>query len=158
MDETDKCLDRFQKRVREAAPVKLTRQLIAALMLIAWLFAGAHVAVEHGGEAFGFHSDEAAHGEHHHDDDHDAPGDSDHHRHDLGAVTSATFTKSAEKQILAPQWVPLFSQFVAHLAAMLHGTELEQTLIDDAPPDERASGWLLVCQTALQVRGPSLAV
>ncbi len=154
MDAKDKCLDRFQTRVREPALVKFVHQLIAALTLLAWLGAGVHVALEHGGEGFGLYSDESAHGEPHHDDD----GDSDHHHHDLGAVTSEVAAKSAEKQILAPQWVPLLGQFVAHLASMLHGTAQERTLIADSPPDERASGWLLVCQTALQVRGPSLVV
>ena len=125
-------------------------------MLLAWLSAGVHVASEHGGESFGFHADEAAHGEHHHDDDHDAPGDSDHHHHDIGVA----FAKSAEKQLLAPQWIPLLGEVIAQLSAMLRSTDAvrERTLIGDSPPDERASGWLLVCQTALQVRGPSLAV
>ena len=135
--------------------VKLFLQLIAALTLLAWLGAGVHVALAHGGEGFGVE----VHGEQHHDDD-DAPGESDHHHHDLGAVTSAAFAKSAEKQLLAPQWIPLLGEVIAQLAAMLHSTDAvrERTLIGDSPPDERASGWLLVCQTALQVRGPSLAV
>ena len=133
--------------------MKLFHQLIAALTLLAWLGAGVHVAVEHVGEGFGM----AAHGEHHHDDDDDdAPGDSDHHHHEIGVA----FAKSAEKQLLAPHWIPLLGEVIAQLSSILRSSEAarERTLIGDSPPDERASGWLLVCQTALQVRGPSLAV
>ena len=124
-------------------------------MLLAWLFAGAHVAMEHGGEELG----EAMHGAHHHDDD-DAPGDGNHHHHDLGPTTAAQFTKSAGQQILAPQWVPIYDRFLAGVAALLRKMETihEHPIVCDSPPDERASGWLLLCQTALPVRGPSLAV
>ena len=136
--------------------VKSTRQLIAALMLLAWAFAGAHVALEHGGELAGSHFDAAAHDEHD-DDDGPVPADG-HHHHDLGAVTSAQFAKSVE-QLSAPQWTPLYDQLIAQLAAMLRdaGEVRERSVIGDSPPDERASGWLLDCHTALPVRGPSLA-
>ena len=122
-------------------------------MLLAWLCAGAHVTLEHGGEAFG----EAVHGEHHNDDE-SVPGDDNHHHHDLGAVTAAQFAKSSEQQLLAPQWVPIYDRLGAELSALLRGTDAqhEHSVVGDSPPDERASGWLFVVQTALPVRGPSL--
>ena len=126
-------------------------------MLLAWLGAGAHIALEHGGEVFGAHFDAAEHGDHHHDDA-PPPGEDKHH-HDLGAVTTTQFAKAAEQQLLAPQWVPIYDRLLAELAALLRGADVphEHSVVGDSPPDSRMSGWLFVVQTALQVRGPSLA-
>ena len=137
--------------------VKSTRQLIAALVLLAWAFALAHLALEHGGEFVGSHFDAAAH-DGRSGDEGDAPADG-HHHHDLGAVTSAQLAKSVEQQLPAPQWTPLYDQLVARLAAVLRDMDAtrERSMIGDSPPDERAFGWLLDCHTALPVRGPSLA-
>ena len=137
--------------------MKLSRQLIAALMLLAWLGAGAHVALEHGGKGCFSHISAAMHGGHHHDDA-PAPGEDEHH-HDLGVMMTAQFAKAAEQQLLAPQWVPIYDRLLAELAALLRGAHVphEHSVVGDSPPDTRMSGWLFVVQTALQVRGPSLA-
>ncbi len=126
-------------------------------MLFAWVVVGAHLSITHGGELFGSHFDAASH-DGHDDDDGPAPADG-HHHHDLGAVTSAQVAKSVEQQIPAPLWTPLYDQLVAQLAVVLREMEAarERSPIGDSPPDERASGWLLDCHTALPVRGPSLA-
>ena len=152
----DKYLYRARSPVALMPLVKLSRQLIAALMLLAWLCAGAHVALEHGGDGFGSHPGEAVHGGHHHDEE-PAPDEDDHH-HDLGAVTAAQFAKSAGQERLAPQWVPIYERLAAELAASQGGADArhKHSVVGDSPPDTRMSGWLLVVQTALPVRGPSL--
>ena len=68
--------------------------------------------------------------------------------------------KSAEHKTLTPVWVPLFDVMVARFADMMREGREPRLLWtrDHAPPDERAFGWLLVCQTAHPVRGPSLTV
>ena len=158
MNLANEYLDGLRVWVRKARPVKFVRQLIAAFMLLAWLCVGAHVALEHGGETLGTHIGEAEHGDHHHDDE-PAPGDGEHHHHDLGVVNAAQFSKSADQQFLAPQWVPVYDRLLAELAALLRGADAphEHSVVGDSPPDTRMSGWLFVVQTALQVRGPSLA-
>jgi hypothetical protein len=142
--------------------VEKLRQLIAVFVLLAWLGASVHVALDHGGESF--HASHAC-GDHDHQHDHDhhhAPaqeGGGDHH-HDLRVATPAQFAKLAEKQALLPQWVPLYDRLAAELAALLRGTEAlhEHSMFGESPPDTRMSGWLFVVQTARPVRGPSLAV
>jgi hypothetical protein len=125
--------------------------------LLAWLCAGAHVTLEHGGETFGSHIGEAVHGDHHHNDE-PAPGDSDDHHHDIGVVI-AQFAKASDQQLLAPHWVPVFDRLLAELAALLRGADArhEHSVVGESPPDTRMSGWLFVVQTARPVRGPSLA-
>ena len=68
--------------------------------------------------------------------------------------------KYAGQIALAPVWVPLCDALAERLTATLReGREPRlRPACDHAPPDGRAFGWLLVCQTALPVRGPSLAV
>ena len=71
--------------------------------------------------------------------------------------------KSAEHKTLAPVWVPLFDVLEERFADMMReGREGREPRLfrtcEHAPPDERAFGWLLVCQTAHPVRGPSLVV
>jgi hypothetical protein len=137
--------------------VNFTHRHIAALMLFAWLFAGAHLALEHGGVAFCAHLEEAMHGAQHHEHGSGA-GDESHH-HDFVAMTAAQFAKSAGKQLQAPQWVPIFERLVAELAASLRRADVlhERSIVGDSPPDSRKSGWLFVVQSARPVRGPSLA-
>ena len=68
--------------------------------------------------------------------------------------------KSVELKALSPVWVPLFD-ILAERLAETQREDREPRLLptrEHAPPDEREFGWLLVCQTALPVRGPSLAV
>jgi hypothetical protein len=142
--------------------VKITRHIFAALVLLAWLYAGAHVALEHGGETLTSHLSGAVPDDHHHDDhDHDEPAPRDaehHHHHDLGELTGTQFTKSVEHQALIPQWVALYDRLIEELAEVQRrAAELdERSVVGESPPDERAVGWLLVVQTALPVRGPSL--
>ena len=152
----DKYLYRSRSPATLMSLVKRSHPLIAALMLLAWLCAGAHVALEHGGGGFGSHPGEAVHGGHHHDEE-PAP-DADEHHHDLGTVTASQFTKSAGQQLLAPHWVPIYARLVAELAASQRGADARHahSVVGDSPPDTRMSGWLLVVQTALPVRGPSL--
>ena len=124
-------------------------------MLLAWLHASAHVALEHGGETLISHLVAARHHDH---DDESAPIDGESQQHDLGEVTAAQFTKSAEHQSLVPHWVPLYDRLIVEVAEMLRARDSlhEHSFAGESPPDERASGWLLVVRTAHPVRGPSL--
>jgi hypothetical protein len=135
--------------------VQLFHRTIAVMLLLGWLVATGHVVAEHGGEMAlpGHHENADGHGD---DDHHDAPAP-DSHQHDLTATQSA---KSAEQTAAMPVWVPLYDTFVERLAAMLREAAEPQVGIgvEDPPLDERSSGWLLVCRTSLQVRGPSFAV
>ena len=136
-------------------------RIFALLTLLGWLFAAGHVALEHGGVADG--------GAHHalsggvDDDDHDADAPQDgehHHHHDFSAVSVWRWIKTTEHKALAPVWVPIFDVLTQRFADMLREGR-EPPLLrtrEHAPPDGRASGWLLVCQTAHPVRGPSLTV
>ena len=119
-------------------------------MLFAWVVVGAHLSIAHGGELFGSHFDVASHEGHHHDQ----PADG-HHHHDLGAATSAQFAKSGEQPLFVPRWTALCGLPAATPREMDAAREWSPMGI--SPPDERASGWLLDCHTALPVRGPSLA-
>ena len=133
-------------------------RIFSLLTLLGWLFAAAHVALQHDGVADG--------GAHHMhlgdvDDDHDDDGpahDGDHHHHDLSAMSAAHWVKSAEQKAITPVWVPLVDALNVWLAEMLReGREpLLLRTCEHAPPDERDFGWLLVCQTAHPARGPSL--
>ncbi len=136
-------------------------RIFALLTLLGWLFAAGHVALEHGGVADG--------GAHHalfggaDDDGHDddaPPQDGEHHHHDFSALSAGQWMKSAEHKALAPVWVPLFDVLAERIADMLREGREPRLLRrrEHAPPDERAFGWLLVCQTALPVRGPSLSI
>ncbi len=149
-------LDSFATRGRYKWRVKVFRPLIAALMLLAWLQASAHLALEHGGDGFGSQLANVLHVGHAHEPE-PAPGDDDHHHHNLGALTRAPFGKSCAQQLLAPLWVPLYDCLLAELAAALRETDAahQHSTAGDSPPDQRASGWLLVVRTALPVRGPS---
>jgi hypothetical protein len=133
-------------------------RVIAVFLLIGWLFAIGHLVIEHGSLAVGAgHQDEAGHqgGHPHGGTEHDG----DHHHHDLTALASAQFGKAFEQKNLAPVWVPLYRALLDRLAAIPPEANVQPGRFDsgDSPPDERASGWLLVVHTALQVRGPSLA-
>ena len=128
------------------------------LTFLGWLFATGHVAFEHQGIAAVGVLQQAVAEQDHHDDAPDHDGD--HHDHGLTAFVSGQFAKTAELKVLAPVWVPLFDALVARLAAMIREAESENARgvaeFEMSPPDERSSGWLLVVQTALPVRGPSL--
>jgi hypothetical protein len=140
--------------------VRPLHPIFALLALLGWLFAAGHVALQHGGVADG--------GMHHAlsgtaDDDHDddaPPQDGEHHHHDLSAVGAARWVKSAEHKTVAPVGVRVFGALAERLTAMLREGREPRLLrtCEHAPPDERTFGWLLVSQTALPVRGPSLEV
>ncbi len=137
--------------------MRFSLRIFSLLTFLGWLFATGHVAAEHHGMsvAGGVHH-EMEGGADHHDD---APGhDGDHHGHDLMAFAPGHFAKTAELKALAPVWVPLSGAVVERLLAMVRETEDASWSADGGPPlaDERLSGWLLVVQTALPVRGPSL--
>ena len=132
-------------------------RVLALLTFLGWLFATGHVALSHGGEALG----EVAHtlgGEHDGDHDHDAPLRGGHHHHDLALVSAGQSAKTVEVKILAPVWMPLLDELAVRLTAMAREAERSDCDFESSqsPPDERTSGWLLVVQTALPVRGPSL--
>ena len=136
-------------------------RVFALLTLLGWLFATGHVALRHGGVADGGVHHELMGGADDDDHDDDAPAqEGEHHHHDLSVMDGGQWMKSAEHKTLAPVWVPLFDVLVERFAEMLReGRELRLPRTrEHAPPDERAFGWLLVCQTAHPVRGPSLAV
>ena len=126
------------------------------LTFLGWLFATGHVVFSHGGEANGVVM-QALDGEHD-DHDHDAPEQDRHHHHDLTLVTSGQSAKTVEVKVLAPIWLPLLDDLAARLTALAREEEKSHRDFDSSksPPDERATGWLLVVQTALPVRGPSL--
>ena len=141
--------------------VRSFSRVFALLTLLGWLFATWHVVSRHGGVADGgmHHAlpDRADDDDHHHDA---PPQDGEHHHHELSVMDGGQWMKSAEHRTLAPVWVPLFDVLAERFADMLRkGREPHLLrLHEHAPPDERGFGWLLVCQTAVPVRGPSLAV
>lgn len=111
------------------------------------------MALEHGGDLTGA----CVSCTHCHEEE---PGPADeHHHHDLGAVPLGKTVAAQQVTLAAPVWTPLYEQLRTQFAALFREAEAAQTptTIGDSPPDERASGWLLVSQTALPVRGPSLA-
>ena len=126
------------------------------MLLLGWLFATGHVVAEHGGETGQAVQHEAVVGHPADDDHHDAPVP-DAHLHDLMTTAPQPVSPMAQFAAMAV-WVPLCDAFVERLAAMLRAAAEPQVGIGvgDSPLDERSSGWLLVCQTALPVRGPSL--
>ena len=127
-------------------------------MVLAWLFAGAHIAVEHGGDGIISHLSEAFHGHHHHDEE-PVPAEDGHHHHDFGTEIVSQISKSSGQQVAAAAWISLYEGLKAELAALLHESDVcaEHSVVGDSPPDTRRSGWLFVVQTARPVRGPSLA-
>ena len=130
------------------------RHIIAALALLAWLFAGTHVALEHGGNSSLAEFGGIFHDDHHHEE---VPSpDRDGHYHELSAMRSA---QSAQIELRAPEWMPLPIWFLAELAVLLRasGAPQENSVLSDFMPDLRMSGWLFVVHTARPVRGPSLA-
>lgn len=131
-------------------------RVFAVLTFLGWLFATGHVVLWHGGEANGEAMQTLAGA--HDDHDHDAPEQDEHHHHDLTLVASGQSSKTVEVKILAPIWLPVLDDLAARLTALVCEEEKSHRNFDSSksPPDERASGWLLVCQTALPVRGPSL--
>lgn len=137
------------------------KPLIAFLLLLGWLFATGHVALRHGAVADGGgHHAFVGDGEDDDHDDHDAPSrDLQHHHHDLTVVADGQAARW-ELTVLAPGWLPLYDAFIERLTPALRDPRQPQLLagLEHSPPDQRASGWLLVLQTALPVRGPSLVV
>jgi hypothetical protein len=137
--------------------VRFLPRIFALLTFLGWLFATGHVAFEHRGmTAAGVLQHEAGVEQDHHEDAPDHDGD--HHEHDLMAFAAGQFAKTTELKALAPVWVPLADTLVERLLAMAREAEDTERSAEDGPPlaDERLSGWLLVVQTALPVRGPSL--
>jgi len=141
--------------------VRSFHRIFALLTLLGWLFAAGHVALEHGGVANGGGHHALADGADDDDHDDDAPSQDGehHHHHDFSVLSAGQWVKSAEQKALAPTWVPLFDVLTERFADMLREGREPRLLRtrEHAPPDERAFGWLLVSQTALRVRGPSLA-
>ena len=131
-------------------------RVFTVLTFLGWLFATGHVVFSHGGEANGVVM-QALSGEHD-DHDHDAPEQDGHHHHDLTLVTSGQSAKTVEVKVLAPIWLPLLDDLAARLTALAREEEKSHRDFESSqsPPDERTTGWLLVVQTALPVRGPSL--
>ena len=138
-------------------PVQLFHRTIAIMLLLGWLFATGHVVAGHGGEGAQSAQHETIFG-HADDDHHDAPAP-DSHQHDLTATATQPANPAAQLAALSV-CAPLCDALVERLAAMLReAAEPRRGIgIGDSPLDERSSGWLLVCQTAHPVRGPSLAV
>lgn len=134
---------------------------IAFLLLLGWFFATGHVALRHGAVADGgVHHAFVGDGENDDHDDHDAPSrDSQHHHHDLTAVAHGPAARW-ELTVLAPEWLPLYDAFIERLTPVARDARQPQSMagLEHSPPDQRASGWLFVCRSALPVRGPSLAV
>ena len=132
--------------------MKFARQCLAALVLSVWLLALGHVALEHcavmnGGCVVACQSHTGGGHE----------GD-EHPHHHLTAFASSPLGKvlawkmpllwRSFDQMLAEQWSEISRASLEPRAALASW---------ESPPDERAAGWLFVCQTARPVRGPSLA-
>lgn len=142
--------------------MKVLHRILALIALCAWLSAGAHVALEHGGDAQAALPEQVVQGDHrhdhhHHDDEVPTPADG-HHHHELSSAT-VSLAKSVQKGLHAPQPAPIGERLLAELALLLRGSEIpgQVSVYGDSPPDLRMSGWLFVAQTARPVRGPSLA-
>jgi hypothetical protein len=62
--------------------------------------------------------------------------------------------------VIKPAWLPLYHALVQCMIAEMHEVYVPRLLsiLEHSPPDARASGWLLVCHSALPVRGPSLTI
>ena len=133
-------------------------RVFAVLTFLGWLFATGHVVFSHGGQADGG-AMETAFDHHDHDDEHGAPDSGDHHHHDLTLVAAGQAGKTVEVKVFAPVWIPLLEDLAAQLRTLAREEEHSRGTFDfgKSPPDTRMSGWLFVVQTALQVRGPSLA-
>ena len=142
--------------------MRALHRVVALLALLGWLFAAGHVASEHGGVADGgaLHARLGCEDGADHEDDGPAQDGEHHQHHDLTALGAGQWMKSSEHKAVAPMWM-LPSDLLSALLADMAGERREPRLLrtrDGSPPDERASGWLLVCRTAHPVRGPSFAV
>lgn len=125
-------------------------------MIVAWLSAGAHMAQEHGGN-WSVCDEVSSHPDGH--DDHDSVPENGHHHHDPGTVRAGKVIAAQDMRFAAPLHTPFTDQLLAQFTALLRHAEAPHatSTFGKSPPDERASGWLLVSHTALPVRGPSLA-
>ena len=126
------------------------RRLLAVVVLLALLGAGIHMALEHGGSSVAVHR--IAHCHDHGDCPH---GQNAEHLHDLNLSTQGHIGKDL---LQSPQWIPLFELDLARLTALLRHPQTAFRHLPVFPHcwDERASGWLFVCRTALPARAPSL--
>ena len=136
--------------------MKFARQYLAALVLSVWLLALGHVALEHcaamnGGCVVACQS----HTEGCHEG---TPEGEEHHHHHLTAFATSPLAKLLDLKM--PLLWRSFDQMLAErLAEILRTSVAPNAALAswESPPDERAAGWLFVCQTARPVRGPSLA-
>jgi hypothetical protein len=136
-----------------------SRKLLAALLLLAWLGAGLHLALEHGGAFFVTHLNHEAHCA----DPHECgglPGEPDHHHHHLTAATAARCAPAIEHIVKVRFWQPLDETLRAAFALLLRDIEPGNLSRAgwDAPPDPRAAGWLFAVRTAFPVRAPAHSV
>lgn len=139
--------------------MKLARRLLAALVLSVWLLAIGHVALEHCAAMNGAcavactPAEEMPHEPHS-----DEPGGAEAHHHHHFIAWAVQLVKVVDGKTLMPAWLPLNDVLADRLTALLRemAATLEPVEAWDSPPDERSSGWLLLCQTAHPVRGPSL--
>jgi hypothetical protein len=136
------------------------RRITALFLLLCWLLAAGHVVAEHGCDV-SKPSQHSLVG-------YDATGA---HGYDLGTghgrethshdVTTTATRSGNYSRLIAPvsPRLPFLDAFAERFVASLR--LLSDSFADVAPgktpEDERSSGWLLVCQTALPVRGPSLS-
>jgi hypothetical protein len=133
--------------------VRSLHRIFALLTLLGWLSAIGHLVLEDGGvtESGAWHAENGA--AHQHSDD------SDHgrhlHHHDLSVMAGRLGSKISTLPALATAWVLLSGRIAELLAAT--PVRQSQPVRESAHADRRTSGWLLVCRTALPVRGPSLA-
>ncbi len=133
--------------------MKSGHRMLSALVLGAWLLAVAHVALDHCAAIDGTSVVICTPPQDSHS--HEESGEGHHHHFGAWATQSA---KVVSSQIQSANWIPL-TDFSARLAELLWGPGLARAPSGrwESPPDGRASGWLYLVQTALPVRGPSLA-
>jgi hypothetical protein len=133
--------------------VKSSRSLLAALVLSVWVLALGHVALEHCAAMSGGCAVACAPSAGH--DHHDEHGSDGHHH--FTPLASSPFAKVVDVK-LPVAWMAGAPSLGERLLEALRASAEPRGLAGswESPPDERTTGWLLVCRTARPVRGPSL--
>jgi hypothetical protein len=134
--------------------VKSARPFLAALVLSLWVLALGHVALEHCAAMNGGCAVVCVPPSGH--DHHDEHGDDAHHH--FSVLTSSPLAKVLDLK-MPVSWTVGDWALADCLLEGWRDSEEPRGIGGswESPPDERTTGWLLVCHTARPARGPSLA-